>query len=296
MPHSPPAWLHFAPALFVVLWSTGFVAIRLGMPHADPFTFLALRYGALVALLLPVAFLFRSPWMPSLRDAGHAAVAGLLVHAAYLAGCFGAVSRGMPLAAISLIVGLQPVLTALAAGPLLGERLTRGQRAGIVLGFTGVIFVVAGQAGGASSVDSVAVAWGIVGLLGITGGTLYQKRFCGGMPMLTGVLVQYAAALAATLPLALLTEELRVEWVPEFIFALAWHVFVLSIGAIGLLYTMIRHGEASRVSSVFFLTPGVTAIFALLLFAQPLTPPMIAGLAISAAGVALVSRAAKIKA
>jgi drug/metabolite transporter (DMT)-like permease len=155
---------------------------------------------------------------------------------------------------------------------------------------------VSGQAGGVASVDGVAVLWGIVGLLGITAGTLYQKRYCGGMPMLTGVFVQYAASLAITLPLALLTEELRVDWTPEFIFALSWHVLVLSLGAIGLLYTMIRHGEASRVASVFFLTPGVTAVFALIIFGQPLAPAMVAGLAISATGVALVSRAAKIRA
>lgn len=292
---SPPAWLPVAPALFVVLWSTGFVAIRLGMPHAEPLTFLSLRFAVLVVLLLPIIVLLRSPWMRSPAEVGHAAIAGVLVHGVYLAGSFCAVARGMPLAAVALIVGLQPVLTALAAGPLLGERLSGRQKLGVALGFVGVVLVVGGQAGGIAAVDAGAIAWTVAGLLGITAGTLYQKRFCGGIPMLSGGLVQYAAALALTLPVAVLTEELRVAWTPEFVFALSWHVLVLSLGAIGLLYTMIRHGEASRVASVFFLTPGVTAIFALLLFGQPLTTQMVAGLAVSATGVALVSRAAKMK-
>ena len=199
----------------------------------------------------------------------HAATAGLLVHAAYLGGVFCAIARGVPLATISLIVGLQPVLTALAAGPLLGERLERRQWAGIALGFGGVVLVVAGKWGGAGG-DAAGYLWGLFALAGITAGTLYQKRFCGSIPMLSGGVIQFSAAGVVTFAAALASETMAVQWTAQFAFALGWLVLVLSTGAIGLLYTMIRHGEASRVSSYFFLTPPVTAVMAFLLFDERL--------------------------
>ncbi len=289
MASRPPAWLRWAPALFVLLWSTGFIGSRLGAPFAEPLTFLTWRYVAAVALLASAALATRARWPSSPVVAGHAAVAGLLVQGAYLSGVFCSVARGMPLATVSLIVGLQPILTAMAAGPMLGERLNGRQWSGIALGFGGVVLVVSGKWTGSSD-DAVAYAWLVFALLGITGGTLYQKRFCGPVPMLAGGVIQYASAGAVTAAAALATETMAVRWTPQFAFALGWLVLVLSFGAIGLLFTMIRHGEASRVASLFFLTPPVTAIMAFVLFGESLPAISLAGLAVSAAGVALVTR------
>ncbi len=289
---SPPAWLRWAPALFVFLWSTGFIGSRLGKPFAEPLTFLSWRYLALVAILGAFALATRAAWPRNAREAMHAAAAGLLVHGCYLGGVFCAIARGVPLATISLVVGMQPVLTALAAGPLLGERLTRVQWLGIALGFAGVVLVVSGKWGGTAG-DAIGYAAGALALAGITAGTLYQKRFCGAIPMVTGNIVQYGAAGIATFAIALATETRVVQWTAQFAFALGWLVLVLSLGAIGLLYTMIRHGEASRVSSLFFLTPPVTAVMAWFLFGEAVPPVALAGLAVSAAGVALVTRGAR---
>ncbi len=214
------------------------------------------------------------------------------MHGTYLGGVFCAIARDVPLATISLLVGLQPVITALAAGPFLGERLARIQWLGIALGFGGVVLVVAGKWGGVAG-DAIGYASGILALAGITAGTLYQKRFCGAIPMLTGGVIQFSAAGLATFALALITETMVVQWTPQFVFALGWLVLVLSLGAIGLLYTMIRHGEASRVSSLFFLTPPVTAVMAFFLFGENLPALAIAGLAVTTAGVALVTRGAR---
>ena len=285
----PPAWLRWAPALFVFLWSTGFIGSRLGAPFAEPLTFLSWRYLVAVGLMLAAAILTRAAWPSSPLAAGHAAVAGLLVHGAYLSGVFCAVARGMPLATVSLIVGMQPILTAMAAGPLLGERLSGRQWMGIALGFGGVVLVVAGKWGGVSD-DATAYAWIVFALAGITAGTLYQKRFCGAVPMLTGGVIQYSAAGVVTVAAAYATEAMVVRWTPQFVFALGWLVLVLSTGAIGLLYTMIRHGEASRVASLFFLTPPVTAVMAFVLFGESLPAIALGGLLLSAAGVALVTR------
>ena len=289
MQSPPPAWLRWAPALFVFLWSTGFIGSRLGAPFAEPLTFLSWRYVAAVALLLAAAVLTRSAWPASPLVAGHAAVAGLLVQGAYLSGVFCSVARGMPLATVSLIVGLQPILTAMAAGPMLGERLSPRQWLGIALGFGGVVLVVSGKWTGAPA-DPIAYAFLGFALLGITSGTLYQKRYCGAVPMLTGGVIQYAAAGVVTIAAAYATETMTVRWTPQFAFALGWLVLVLSFGAIGLLFTMIRHGEASRVSSLFFLTPPVTAVMAFVLFGESLPAIALAGLLLSAAGVALVTR------
>ena len=285
----PPAWLRWAPALFVFLWSTGFIGSRLGAPFAEPLTFLSWRYAAAVVLLLAAALATRAAWPASPQAAGHAAVAGLLVQGAYLSGVFCSVARGMPLATVSLIVGLQPILTAMAAGPLLGERLSTRQWLGTALGFAGVVLVVSAKWSGVST-DAAAYAFLVFALAGITGGTLYQKRYCGAVPMLTGGVIQYAAAGIVTFAAACATETMAVRWTPQFAFALGWLVLVLSFGAIGLLFTMIRHGEASRVASLFFLTPPVTAVMAFLLFGEELPAAALAGLAVSAAGVALVTR------
>jgi drug/metabolite transporter (DMT)-like permease len=277
------------PLVFVLIWSTGFIVARYGMPHAPPLGFLSWRYALSVLVFLVWIRLSGEAWPSDRRQWLHLGVVGLGMHAGYLGGVWAAVKGGMGAGTAALIVGLQPVLTALAAGPLLGERLMARQWLGIALGFGGVVLVVAGNWGGMAG-DAQGYLWGLFALAGITAGTLYQKRHCGPIPMLTGGVIQYSAAGLVTFALALATETMDVQWTPQFAFALGWLVLVLSLGAIGLLYTMIRHGEASRVSSLFFLTPPVTAVMAFLLFGERLPLLALAGLAVSATGVALVSR------
>lgn len=282
--------LAFAPALFVFLWSTGFIGARYGLPFAEPFTFLALRMGVVVAMLMVAAMLLRSAWPRAGSDYGHLVIVGLLVHGCYLGGVFSAVYHRVPLGLTALVTGLQPVLTAMLAGPLLGERIAPRQWAGVALGLCGVALVVAGKYG-MELPDPTGFAWLLLALVGISTGTLYQKRHCTHIPMVAGGVVQYAATGLLFLLLAFALETRQVQWTGQFVFALAWLALVLSVGAIGLLYLMIRHGEASRVASLFFLTPPVTAVMALVLFDEPLGAMAIAGLAVAALGVALVVRA-----
>lgn len=279
------------PALFVVLWSTGFIGARLGLPHAGPLTFLSLRYALAAALLALVALAMRAPWPRRPIEIGHYAAAGLLVHGVYLGGVFLGISLGVEAGVSALIVGLQPLLTAALAGAVLGERVAPRQWAGLGLGLLGVALVLARKLGGGPG-----DAWGglacVAALAGITAGTLYQKRFCAGMDLRTGGAVQFTAAGLATAPLALLFEGFRVEWDGEFAFALLWLVLVLSLGAVSLLYVLIRRGAAAQVASLFFLVPPCTALIAWPLFGETLGPVALLGMALTAAGVALASRGA----
>ncbi|HLS68367.1 MAG TPA: DMT family transporter, partial [Kiloniellales bacterium] len=242
------------PALFVVLWSTGFIGARLGLPHAGPLTFLALRYGLVAALLLLLALATRAPWPRRWSEVGHYAVAGLLVHAVYLGGVFVAISLGVEAGVSALIVGIQPLLTAALAGLFLRERVSARQWAGLCLGLLGVTLVLANKLGQGpgSALGSFAC---LVSLVSITLGTLYQKRYCAGMDLRTGSVVQFTAAVLATAPLALLFEDTTIDWTGEFLFALLWLVFVLSLGAVTLLYLLIRRGAAAQFASLFFLVP-----------------------------------------
>ncbi len=277
------------PLVFVVLWSTGFIGARLGLPHAGPLTFLTLRYCLAAGLLLLVTLATRAPWPREPREMAHYAVAGLLVHGVYLGGVFVGISLGVEAGVSALIVGIQPLLTAALAGSLLGERVTLRQWAGLGLGLIGVALVLARKLG-AGAGD----AWGslacIAALLAITAGTLYQKRYCARMDLRSGGVVQFAAAALATLPFALLTEDLSIDWTGEFVFALTWLVLVLSIGAVTLLYLLIRRGAAAQVASLFFLVPPCTALIAWPLFGETLGPLALLGMALTGVGVALASR------
>ncbi len=283
---SPAVW---APGLFVVLWSTGFIGAKLGVPYVEPFTFLILRFVFVLALMLPLALLLHARWPSSMRETGHIAVAGALIQGGYLGGCFAAVAHGMPAGVIALIVGLQPILTAFAAAPLLGETVSALQWAGLVLGFGGVALVV-WQKFSLQGLDAASIAWGLTALVSITAGTLYQKRFCPSFDLRSGSVIQFGAAFVLLLPLALVTETMRVNWSGEFMFALAWLVLVLSIGAISLLFTLIEHGEATRVSSLFYLTPLTTAAMAYFMFGEKLSLAALVGMVIGVIGVALVIR------
>ena len=268
------AAVRFAPALFVFLWSTGFIGAKLGLPHADPLAFLLVRFACVVALLTMLAAVLRRPWPSSPRQAGHIAVAGMLLHGGYLAGVFGAIKAGLGSGTVALIVGLQPLATAAIAGPLLGEAVGRRQWLGLALGFGGVALVLSGQAQ-FSGIRPAALGLALLALASISAGTIYQKRHGVGMDPWTGSALQFIAAALVLAP-----------------FALAWLVLVLSIGAISLLHLLIRRGAATRVAALFYLTPPTTAVLAWLVFDEPLTPQVVAGLGLAAFGVWLALRPA----
>lgn len=230
-----------------------------------------------------------APWPRRAADAGRIALSGLLVHGVYLGGVFTAIHLGMSAGLAALIVGLQPILTAVVAGPMLGERMTPVQWLGLVLGLVGVALVVSGKAT-LQGMDPWAPAYAIGALLGITLGTLYQKRHGGAMDLRTGSAIQFGATALLMAVAAGLFETRQVAWTPSFLFALGWLIVVLSLGAITLLYLMIRRGAASRVASLFYLVPPVTALIAYFLFDEKLDPPALAGMAVAVVGVALVLR------
>jgi drug/metabolite transporter (DMT)-like permease len=275
-----------APAVFVLLWSSGFIGAKFGLPYAGPMTFLTVRMLAVVALLGLIALATRPPW-PTRAGMLHSAVVGLLVHGCYLGGVFVAIDHKLPAGFMALVASLQPVLTSTLANRLLGERVMPRQWLGLALGIAGVYLVVHGRTEGGA--PPIAWAAATVALLGITCGTLYQKRFGGGIEWRTGFFIQYAAAGTLFALGALAFETLQVRWTGEFLFALAWLVFVLSFGAIWLLYFLIRRQASTRVVSLFYLTPPVTALMAWLLFDERLAPLGLLGMGVCVVGVALVN-------
>lgn len=277
------------PLLFVFLWSTGFIGAKYGLPDAGPLSFLLTRYGTVILLMGALALATRAPWPAGPRQWLHIAVTGLLVHATYLGGVFIAIKHGLPAGVTALVVGLQPLLTATLAGALLGETVSRRQWGGLALGLAGVGLVVSGKFG--DSALGAMLLPAVVALLGITLGTLYQKRHCAGFDLRTGSVIQFAASAAATAPLCLLTEGYAVDWTGGFVFALGWLVLVLSIGAVSLLNLLIRGGSAVNVASLFYLTPPTTALIAWAVFGETLTSTAIAGMALAVSGVWLVARA-----
>jgi len=288
-PSNDQAWALYAPGLFVLLWSTGFLGAKFGLPHAEPLTFLLIRFALVCAILSPVALLMRARWPETPVQVLHIAIAGVLIHATYLGGVFIAIHRGLPAGTAALITGLQPLLTALVAAPYLGEHISTRQWIGLLLGFGGVFMVVADKAGLAeATVGNVLPAF--IAVLGITIGTLYQKRHGGSMDIRTGSIIQFAASGLVMALLAPLFETMQVNWTGEFVFALGWLTLVLSLGAISLLILMIRHGAASRVASFFYLVPASTALFAFMIFGETLGPISITGMAVAALGVVLVNR------
>ena len=279
----------FAPLLFVVLWSTGFIGAKLGLPDCEPLTLLTLRYAAVLVLMGAVALAMRAPWPASPLQWLHIGVSGLLIHAVYLGGVFTAIRLGLPAGVTALVVGLQPVLTALGAALLLGERVRPTQWAGLALGLIGVVLVVARKVqGGPAATELLLPA--IVALAGITVGTLYQKRFCASFDLRTGSVVQFLPSLAVTALVAWRTETMVVHWTPAFVFALAWLVLVLSVGAVSLLNVLIRSGSAVNVASLFYLTPPTTALIAWAMFGETLTGLALAGMGLAVLGVWLARK------
>jgi drug/metabolite transporter (DMT)-like permease len=276
-----------APAIFVVLWSTGFIATKYVINNADPLTYLAIRMAIVVGLMAVIAAIARPKW-PDLTGVAHSAVAGILVHGFYLGGTAVAISHSIPAGLSALIPGLQPILTSTLANRFLGERVTPLQWGGLLLGLGGVVLILhnrpmSGEAG-----------WGwlasAVSLVSITLGTLYQRRYCNQIDWRAGNLVQYVAVTIFFAIGAGLFENNVVRWTTEFMLALAWLAVVLSIGSIGLLYWLIRHQAATSVASLFYLVPAVTSLMAYALFGERLDPVGIAGMAACAAAVFLVNR------
>jgi drug/metabolite transporter (DMT)-like permease len=273
---------------FVLLWSTGFIGAKLGLPHAEPMTFLALRFGIAAAVLALWVLLSGAAW-PDRRQLCDQVLIGVLVQFVYLGGVFAAIDRGIEAGLSALIVGLQPIATALIARQALGERLTGVQWAGMALGLAGVGLVVARKLA-AGTGDATGVLLCVAALIGIATGSILQKSRAGNTPMRAGNAVQFAVAAICCAALALFTETGRVEWTGEFVLALSWLVVVLSLGAVTLLYVLIRRGAASNVASLFFLVPPCTALLAWPLFGERLGAVEAAGILATALGVLLVNR------
>jgi drug/metabolite transporter (DMT)-like permease len=285
----PSTWLSPIPIFFVFLWSTGFIVAKLGLPYAPPLTFLILRCLGAVAVLAPMVLIAKAPWPHG--KAGHIAVAGLLLQAGYLGGVWSAIKIGMPAGLSALIVGMQPILTAVAA-PLIGERVRPRQWIGLLLGLSGVALVVYAKIS-LAGLSPASIGYCLLALLSITVGTLYQRRYCPQFDLRTGTLIQFAATVAALLPFAILLEQFdlslsKVQWTTSFAAALLWSVLALSIGAIFLLFKLIRRSEATQVTSLLYLTPPTTAIMAWLLFGEALGAAGLVGMAVAVTGVVFV--------
>jgi drug/metabolite transporter (DMT)-like permease len=288
-PQSP--WISSMPLLFVIIWSTGFVAAKFGLPYAPPLTFLLLRFAGVLVVLLPLVIVMRAPW--PVGQIKHIALSGVLVHAGYLAGVWCAIQLGMPAGLSALIVGMQPVLTAFAA-PLVGESLQRRQWFGLALGLCGVGLVVANK------ITLIGLSWQSIALclfalLSITIGTLYQKRNCASFDLRSGTVIQFAASFIVILPFAIALENFTpmlqtVHWTASFIGAWLWSVLALSIGAIFLLFALIRKSAATRVTSLLYLTPPTTAVMAWLMFGEAFSITGMIGMMLAVVGVAFVVR------
>jgi drug/metabolite transporter (DMT)-like permease len=276
------------PALFVLLWSTGFIGAKLGLPYAEPLIFLELRFLLVLAILLPLCWAFKAPW-PSRRRAVQMAVSGGLLQAGYLGGVFASLHHGMPAGVSALVTGMQPVLTAVLGSWLLRETVSPRQWLGFFLGMAGVLLVV-GDRIVVEQLGAAAVGLSVFALLSITLGTLWQKRHGAGIDLRTGAAIQFMAAAVLLAPFAML-EGGEVRWTGEFVFALGWLVVVLSFGAIFLLLTLIRRGRATQVSSLFYLVPPTTALIAWPLFGETYSLSAAAGMGLAMLAVWLVMKA-----
>jgi drug/metabolite transporter (DMT)-like permease len=276
------------PALFVVLWSTGFISAKYGLPYAPPLKYLLVRFSLAGALMAIIALATRARWPTGFRELGHVAVAAWLVHGLYLGGVFVSIAGGMPAGTSAMLVGLQPILTVVLARAWLGERIAGRQSAGLVLGFGGVYLVVRHKI--ALDADPVTLLPIVVALAAISIGALYQKKFAAHVDLRSGAFVQFAACVVLYAPIVWWREPRPIAWTVEFAFALGWSVIVLSVGAVSLLYWMLRHGAAADVARLFYLVPPVTALMAYALFGERLDALAIAGMALICVGVALARR------
>ena len=286
------------PVVFVFIWSTGFVTAKYGLPYAPPLTFLSIRYALSVLCILVLIALARVSWPRGQKQWLHLAVSGVLIHASYLGGVWMAIKGGMGSGLAALMVGLQPVLTAVWVSSVASsaggaEKVTQRQWLGLALGLGGLVLVVSRKFGSTQEVTAFTLAAITMALVSITVGTLYQKRYVAPADVRSATAVQLVAAFVVTLPLALFETE-AVTWTPQFMSALAWSVLVLTLGGSSLLYLLIQRGAATAVTSLLYLVPPCTALMAWLLFAEPITAVTVLGTAITALGVSLVVRGAKL--
>ncbi len=275
------------PTVFVLLWCTGYLVVRIAMPDAGPVRFLALRFGSAAALLAIAAFVLRAPWARRGIDYAHMAVVGLLLHGIGLGGVWVALDLGVETGVAALVMGTQPLITAGLAIGLVGERIDRRAAAGLGLGFLGVTLVIHHKLAGVGEPAGLAAV--VVAVIAMTLGMLYQKRRCAHIDLVTSTTVQLAFAGAAAFAVAWWIDDRAVEWTARIVVTLGWSVLVLSIGATLVLYVLLRRGDASRVASLLYLVPPVTAMMAWIGFGETLAPLTIAGMVLAAAGVALVT-------
>lgn len=275
------------PAAFVLLWSSGFIAAKIGLANADTLTFLSLRYALVTVLMTCVALSMGASWPKSWRDIFHIAVAGSLLQALYFGGAWLAMGLGVGAGVTALIVCMQPILTAAVVGPLLGETVTHRQWAGLILGFAGVALVVAQKLSqGLGTLEGM--IWAFVGLVGITTGTLYQKRFCADMDPRSGPAIQFLTATLLIYPVSLVFEEGLIHWTPEFVASLLYVAVFLSLISMALLTVLIQRGAVSKLTSLFFLVPPVATLFGYLVLDEEIGRTALFGMAVAVCGVVLV--------
>jgi drug/metabolite transporter (DMT)-like permease len=296
-PSKDNGWLRAMPWVFVLIWSTGFIVARFGMPHAPPMKFLAVRYVLSILCFLPWIWVAGVKWPANRQQWVHLSVTGILMHAGYLGGVWAAVKAGMGSGLSALIVGIQPVLTAIWLSAMGGAegRVTRKQWVGLLLGFAGLVLVVSrkfGAGGPGDHANLLNLSLAVMALLSITAGTLYQKRFVKTCDVRSANTVQLLAALVVTLPLAWIETE-TIHWNAEIAGAMAWSVLGLTLGGSSLLYMLIQRGAAATVASLMYLVPPCTALIAWLLFDEPISLFTVAGIALTAFGVSLVVRPAR---
>ncbi len=279
------------PLAFVLLWSTGFIVAKYAAPHAPPLTFLLYRFAGVILILLPIIVVTHAPWPRTATAWRDVAIVGVLLQATYLGGVWMAIALGMPAGISALLVGTQPLFTALFAFTV-GERASRWQWAGLLIGFAGIALVLSDRLT-LAGVGPLALSVNLLALAGITAGTLYQKKHVTDVDLRTGSAIQFAASFIVLLPFAVATESMVVDFTPEFWLALGWSIIALSLVAITLLLVMIRRGRATEVASLMYLTPPATALLAWLIFDEKLGVLAWAGVLVTMAGVALVLKAGR---
>lgn len=287
-------WLSFAPALFVLIWSTGWIAAGYAAQGADALTFLSIRHGLAAAALALIVLWRGDLWPRSPRQIGHALFAGTLTSGFYLAGVWWAVRHGVPAGLSGVIAALQPLLTAMLAPVLINEHVSKRQWAGIGLGFAGLLVTFAPKMAGLDTAQMAAIGWplalNVLGMLSVTLGGFYQKRFVSGIELLPATVLQFAGAFIVTLPMAYLFEPMQITWTPAIILTMIWSVLVLSIGGVSLFLSLIRRGAVARATVFIYLVPAVSAAMAYAAFGEQLSLMQVAGLVITVAGVRLASR------
>ncbi|MBB42237.1 MAG: EamA family transporter [Rhodospirillaceae bacterium] len=284
-----PGLTRASAALFIFFWASGFISAKFGFPYSEPFTFLALRFGLAILIMTPLCILWGAIWPKTSKEIFHVLIAGWLVQTVYLVGVWYSIWLGVATGVVALIVGLQPLITGIFSASFLGERVNSYQWLGLLFGFFGLTLVVTNNINFfAEQIWSVSLC--LFALLGITFGTFYQRRFCSEVDIRTAVVIQNFGSLFLILPLALVFEEMAVEWTNEFVFALFWSAVGLSVIAIALFYILVRNGAAAKVTSMIYLSPPTTAFMGWLVFDESLSGTVLIGFVFVALGVALVTR------